>query len=72
MGKYLARGHGVRTERSEGPCAITRGPNIFLSVPTYTQSISILSYGLFILFMSTQKMKLGQNKKRKFAQKNIS
>ena len=27
MGKYLARGHGVRTERHE------RGPNIFLSGP---------------------------------------
>ena len=46
-----------------------RGPNIFLSGPALTQSISILSYGLFTLFMSTQKMKLAQNKKQNYAQK---
>ena len=48
---------------------LDRGPNIFLSGPTLTQSISILSYGLFTLFISTQKMKLGQNKKQESAQK---
>ena len=35
-GKYLARGHGVRTERHD------RGPNIFPSGPDLTQSISII------------------------------
>ena len=52
MGKYLARSHGITD----------RAPNMFLSGPTLTQSKSILSYGLFTLSMSTQNMKVGQNK----------
>ena len=47
-GKYLARGQGVRTERSEVRVPPDREPNIFPSGPP-TQSISILSYDHLLL-----------------------
>ena len=42
-GKYLARGHGVRTERSEVRAPWPRA-KYFPVRPDLTQSISILSY----------------------------
>ena len=46
MGKYLARGHGARTERSEVSAPCPRAKYLPIQ-PDLTWSISILSYDQF-------------------------
>ena len=49
MGKHLAQGHGIRTKRSRGPCAMTESQIFSRPAPDLTQSISTIPPLLHLL-----------------------